>query len=224
MIKEIIRSERGTLLRKNNSQELKISTDQTHFSNLYLINGTSFITKHLSESDFIIKPYDYYMIINKGNENIEINYNLDISNHEIIYDPYLYKNSVKVNFKPEDFQQKYKIPDGYIDTLPKWYSFKFTYPDYNLIFVKPEMGLSIQVHKNRNETWEVLEGKPIIISGNKVYYYVKNGTKFRNPINTFHSIINPNKDREQFVIIKERWSGEFFEKDIKRVFNPNQYT
>lgn len=224
MIKEIILSERGTLLRKNDSQELKISINQTHFSNLYLINGTSFITKNLSESDFTIKPHDYYMIINKGNENIEINYNLDISNHEIIYDPYIYKNSEKANFKPEDFQQKYKIPDGYIDTLPKWYSFKFTYPDYNLILVKPEMGLSIQIHKNRNETWEILEGKPIIISGNKVYYYVKNGTKFQNLINTFHSIINPNKDREQFVIIKERWSGEFYEKDIKRVFNPNQYT
>lgn len=224
MIKEIILSERGTLLRKNDSQELKISINQTHFSNLYLINGTSFITKNLSESDFTIKPHDYYMIINKGNENIEINYNLDISNHEIIYDPYIYKNSEKANFNPEDFQQKYKIPDGYIDTLPKWYSFKFTYPDYNLILVKPEMGISIQIHKNRNETWEILEGKPIIISGNKVYYYVKNGTKFQNLINTFHSIINPNKDREQFVIIKERWSGEFYEKDIKRVFNPNQYT
>jgi mannose-6-phosphate isomerase-like protein (cupin superfamily) len=224
MIKEIILSERGTLLRKNDSQELKISINQTHFSNLYLINGKSFITKNLSESDFTIKPHDYYMIINKDLKNIEIDYNLDISNHEIIYDPYIYKNSEKINIKPEDFQQKYKIPDGYIDTLPKWYSFKFTYPDYNLIFVKPEMGLSIQIHKNRNEMWEILEGKPIIISGNKVYYYVKNGTKFRNLINTFHSIINPNKDREQFAIIKERWSGKFYEKDIKRVFNPNQYT
>ena len=224
MIKEIILSKRGTLLRKNDSQELKISINQTHFSNLYIINGTSFITKNLSESDFIIKSHDYYMIINKGNENIEIDYNLDISNQKIIYDPYIYKKSEKIIFKPEDFQQKYKIPDGYIDTLPKWYSFKFTYPDYNLIFVKPETGLSIQIHKNRNETWEILEGKPIIISGNKVYYYVKNGTKFRNSINTFHSLINPNKDREQFVIIKERWSGKFYEKDIKRVFNPNQYT
>ncbi len=224
MIKERILFERGTLLRKNDSQELKISINQEHFSNLYLINGTSFITKDLSESDFIIKPHDYYMIINKSNENIEINYNLDISNHKIIYDPYKYENSKKVNFKPEDFQQKYRIPDGYIDTLPKWYSFKFTYPDYNLIFVKPEMGLSIQIHKNRIETWEILEGKPIVISGNNVYYYVKNGTKFRNLINSFHSIINPNKDREQFVIIKERWSGEFYEKDIKRIFNPNQYT
>lgn len=224
MIKERILFERGTLLRKNDSQELKISINQEHFSNLYLINGTSFITKDLSESDFIIKPHDYYMIINKSNENIEINYNLDISNHKIIYDPYKYENSKKVNFKPEDFQQKYRIPDGYIDTLPKWYSFKFTYPDYNLIFVKPEMGLSIQIHKNRIETWEILEGKPIVISGNNVYYYVKNGTKFQNLINSFHSIINPNKDREQFVIIKERWSGEFYEKDIKRIFNPNQYT
>ncbi|MFW9899207.1 MAG: hypothetical protein ACFFDO_08100 [Candidatus Thorarchaeota archaeon] len=224
MIKERILFERGTLLRKNDSQELKISINQEHFSNLYLINGTSFITKDLSESDFIIKPHDYYMIINKSNENIEINYNLDISNHKIIYDPYKYENSKKVNFKPEDFQQKYRIPDGYIDTLPKWYSFKFTYPDYNLIFVKPEMGLSIQIHKNRSETWEILEGKPIVISGNNVYYYVKNGTKFQNLINSFHSIINPNKDREQFVIIKERWSGEFYEKDIKRIFNPNQYT
>ncbi|MHA2269268.1 MAG: hypothetical protein ACXAB8_15830, partial [Promethearchaeota archaeon] len=97
------------------------------------------------------------------------------------------------------------------------------YPDYNLIFVRPEFGLSIQVHKYRNEFWEILEGKPIIINGNNVHYFVKNDTKFKNKINTFHSVINPNKEQDSFVIIKERWDGKFDENDINRIFNPNQY-
>ncbi len=85
------------------------------------------------------------------------------------------------------------------------------------------MGLSIQTHQHRNEFWEILAGEPIIISGNRVYYFVKTGTKFQNLINTYHSVINPNQDRDKFVILKEGWSGDFDEKDINRFFNPNQY-
>ena len=147
----------------------------------------------------------------------------NVLNHQIIYNPYAYENSEKINFKPEQFIEKYNIPEDYIDTLPKWYSFKFTYPEYNLIFVRPEFGLSIQIHKDRNEFWEILDGKPIIINGNKVHYYVENGTKFQNQINTYHSVINPNKEVNKFVMIKERWSGKFDENDIKRIFNPNKY-
>jgi hypothetical protein len=39
----------------------------------------------------------------------------------------------------------------------------------------------------------------------------------------YHSIINPNEDPKQLVIVEERWSGEFDEKDIIRAFNPNNY-
>ena len=85
------------------------------------------------------------------------------------------------------------------------------------------MGLSIQTHHLRNESWEILEGTPIIINSNKVHYYVKKGQKFEIPINTYHSVINPNKDQEKFVVIKEFWNGNFDEEDIKRVFNPNEY-
>ncbi len=223
MIKEIIMARRSTLLRRNNSQELIISLDQQAFKEIFLINGRSFITKELSHLDLTIKPEDFYMIINNGNKSIEIHYNNDISIHNVIFDPYKYENSEKINFKPEFFIEKYNVPEGYLDTLPKWYSFKFTYPDYNLIFIRPEFGLSIQIHENRNEFWEILEGRPIIINGNTVHYYVENGTKFQNPMNTYHSVINPNAGENQFVVIKERWRGEFDENDIKRVFNPNNY-
>ena len=163
------------------------------------------------------------MIINKGKNPIKLRYNQDISNHEIIYNPYKYEYSRKTNFEPSFFKNRYNIPEGYIDTLPKWYSFKFTYPNYNLIFIRPEFGLSIQVHKYRDEQWEILKGKPIVISKDKVYYYVEKGAKFQNKNNTYHSIINPNKEKYKFVLIKENWSGNFDEKDIERVFNPNHY-
>ncbi|MFX0140917.1 MAG: hypothetical protein ACFFDN_45180 [Candidatus Hodarchaeota archaeon] len=223
VIKEIIFPGKGTLLRKNDSNKLKMSILRGDIKNLFIINGTSFIIKNPTESDFIIKPNDYYLVINKGIKEIEISYSHDISNHDVIYDPYKYINSEKLNYNKEYFTQRYDIPDGYVDTLPKWYSFKFSYPDYNLIFVKPEMGLSIQKHQFRNEFWEILGGSPIIINKNKVYYYVKKGKKFDIPINTHHSIINPNKDRDKYVILKECWNGKFDEEDIMRVYNPNQY-
>ena len=223
MIKEIISPKRGTVLRKNGIHELKISVIQSYHEKLFLINGTSFHVKNLSDSDFIIKPNDHYMIINNGNEKLEINYDHDISYHEIIYDPYKYEKIPKEIFKPEDFKDLYDIPHGYIDTLPKWYSFKFTFPKFNIIFVKPEMGLSIQIHQQRNETWEILDGNPIIILGDKIHYYAKKGMIFQNPINSYHSVINPSINPKDFVMLKESWSGTFDEKDIERLFNPNQY-
>ncbi len=222
MKKKKIFPERSTSLRKNGSQELRISFKKNNIKKVYIINGSSFITENNLSSILIIKPENHYMIINKEENPIEITYSRDISNHQVIYDPYKYEDSEKINFKAEFFKRKYKIPKGYIITLPKWYSFKFTYPDHNLIFVRPEYGLSIQIHKYRNELWEILDGNPIILNGNTVYYYVKSGTKFKIPINTFHTVINPNK--KKFVILKEQWSGNFNEEDISRVFNPNNYT
>ncbi len=223
MSNELIPPKRGTNLRKNDSKELTIFISQKDIKNIFLINGHKFSTEKISDSDLIVKPLDFYMIINCGNKEIEISYDNDISNHEIIYNPYKHENSKKINIEPNKFDHIYNVPKGYIDTLSKWYSFKFSYLQYNLIFVKPEMGLSIQTHQHRNEFWEILAGEPIIISGNRVYYFVETGTKFQNLINTYHSVINPNQDKEKFVILKERWTGKFDEKDITRFFNPNQY-
>jgi len=223
MQNELVPAKRGTFLRKNGNEELEISLDRKDLGKIFLINEVNFKTEDISKTDLIIEPYSYYMIINKGNEEIELFYSLNISDHEIVYNPYKYENGEKVNFQPDKFKQRFHVPEGYIDTLPKWYSFKFTYNDYNLIFVKPEMGLSIQKHNSRNETWEILEGNPIIINGNKVYYNAKNGSKFQIPIDTYHSIINSNKEANKFVLLKERWSGNFDENDITRVFNPNNY-
>lgn len=222
MIKKIIFPERSTSLRKNDSQELRISFEKNNTEKVYIINGSSFVAENNLSSILIIKPENHYMIINKAENPIEITYSRDISNHQVIYNPYKYEDSEKINFKAEFFKRKYKIPKGYINTLPKWYSFKFTYLDHNLIFIRPEYGLSIQIHKYRNELWEILDGNPIILNGNTVYYYVKSGTKFKIPTNTFHTVINPNK--KKFVILKEQWSGNFNEEDILRVFNPNNYT
>ncbi|MFX0041385.1 MAG: hypothetical protein ACFE8L_00605 [Candidatus Hodarchaeota archaeon] len=218
---EIIFPERGTSLRKNGFQEIRISFKKKTTKNVYIINGSTFITENNLNSILIIKPENHYMIINKEDYPIEISYNRDISNHQIIYDPYKYENSEKKDLEAEFFKRIYKIPKGYTDTLPKWYSFKFTYPNYNLIFVRPEFGLSIQIHRYRNEEWEILDGNPIILNAKSVYYNVKSGTKFKIPINTFHTVINPNE--KKYVILKEQWSGKFNEEDISRVFNPNNY-
>lgn len=221
MFSQTIAVNRSTSLRKNDSTELKITLSQDALEKTFVINGSSFITEDLSNSDLIVKPDNYYMIINKGNSGIKITYNEDVSSHEVVYDPYKYEGSKRLNFTIDDMKNIYTVPEGYIDTLPKWYSFKFTYPDYNIIFVRPELGISIQTHDLRNEYWEILEGNPIIINGNNVHYFVKSGSKFEIPKNTYHSVINTNQDK--FVILKERWDGEFDEEDITRIHNPNNY-
>ncbi|MFX0040034.1 MAG: hypothetical protein ACFFCY_11350 [Promethearchaeota archaeon] len=223
MKQENIPPQKSTSLRKNSSQQLKICIIKDRFNDIFLINGDSFLTEGILDSDLVIKPKSYYMVINNGKEVLKIKYNQDISNHKVIYNPYKFEFSKKVNLDSEFFKKRYNIPEGYIGTLPKWYSFKFTYPEHNLIFIKPEYGLSIQIHNYRNEVWEILKGKPIIISKNKVHYFVKTGTIFHNPINAYHSVFNPNKEKDEFVIIKEKWNGNFDEEDIRRIFNPNQY-
>jgi len=223
MLEEIIQPEKGTNLRKNGQEELTILIDSNALKKIFLINGTTFFTKDLSASNLVVKPNDYYMVINKGDEEINVKYSIDISSHIVIYEPYMYGSSKNERIDPIRFSKRYNVPDGYIDTLAKWYSIKFTYPDYNLIFIKPKIGISIQTHKFRSETWKVLKGKPIIINGNKVHYFVENGTEFLNAKMTYHSVINPNNNPEQFVLIEEKWSGEFDEEDIIRSFNPNNY-
>jgi len=221
MFFQIIAAGRSTYLKKNGKKELKISLSQNTIDDVIILNGSSVIIEDLSNSDLIVKPNDYYMIISKISTEIEITYSEDVFNHEIVFNPYKFENSEKVNYKPEEIKHIFDIPEGYIETLPKWYSFKFTYPSYNLIFVRPELGISIQSHNLRNEYWEIIEGEPIIINGNDVHYFVKNGSKFEIPIGTLHSVINPNQDK--FVVLKERWDGKFDEDDITREFNPNNY-
>lgn len=221
MFKETILGKRGTFLRENTSRSLKISLNKGTIENLFLINGNNFITNDISITDLTIEPKNYYMIINNGKNPIEINYSLDISNHRIIYDPYKSEHLKKRKITIDEIKEIYKVPENYIDTLPKWYSFKFTYNDFNLIFIKPQLGISFQKHKNRKEFWEILDGTPIILNGNKVHYFVKTGAKFVIPMNIIHSVINPNLNK--FVIVKEQWSGDFDEGDIKRIFNPNDF-
>lgn len=223
MIEEAIKPNRGTNLRKNGDKELIISIDPKYLSKMFLVNGTSFFPGNLKEANLKIKSKDYYMIVNKWDKNVIVKYNTNIAHHEIIYEPYKFELSKKKKINSENFSKINNVPSGYIDVLNKWYSIKFTYPDYNLIFVKPEIGISIQIHQYRSEHWKILKGNPIIISANKVYYFVEKGTEFLNPKMTYHSVINPNKNLKEFVIIEERWSGKFDEDDITRIFNPNNY-
>ena len=223
MEKEIVLTHRSTLLRKNSTQDLIIEIESNKTKDLLIINGPNFITNGISDSNLIIKPNDYYMIINNGTRQTLIKYNQNISKHNVIYNPYKFENSRKIQLKHTFFEENYDIPEDYIDVLPKWYSFKFIYSDYNLIFVRPEFGISIQIHQYRKEFWEILGGEPIVLNGDKIYYFVKKGAKFQNSIKTFHSIINANKEENTFIMVKEKWSGDFDENDINRVFNPNSY-
>ena len=223
MKEEIIQPGRGTTLRKNDQKELRIILDSNHLENIFLINGNNFYSQNLKKTNLVIKPNDCYMLINKADESIEVSYSNDFSNHKTIYNPYKFELSEKAKIDIVPFVKKFDVPNVFLEVLNKWYSIKFTYSDYSLIYIKPGIGISIQTHKFRTEVWRILKGKPVVINANRVYYFVKAGTKFVNDKMMYHSILNPNNDPEQFVIVEERWSGKFNEEDIVRVYNPNNY-
>ncbi|TXT65935.1 MAG: Mannose-6-phosphate isomerase [Promethearchaeota archaeon] len=224
MNSEDLKPNRGTKLRKNGSKPLKIDIEKLYFTSLMVINEHEFLTDNITSADLIISVGDHYMIINKSERPIHIEYNTDITHHEVIYDPYKYEHTQKKKIDPDKFQTEHDVLEGFIDILPKWYSIKFTYPEYNLIFIKPEMGISFQTHQERSETWEILSGQPIVLNDNHVYYYVNSGTRFTTPKQSYHSIINPNEKGGEYVVFKEQWNGNFDEQDITRVFNPNHYS
>jgi mannose-6-phosphate isomerase-like protein (cupin superfamily) len=222
MYKQVLKPKRGTCLRKNSTKKLRLDIEPDKFNNVLMINQNRFYTS-LKKDNLIVKPLDYYMMINNSNDPLEIFYNDVISNHKVIYNPYLYEKSKKKNLNPNSFVNNFSIPKGYFDVLAKWYSIKFSYVDYNIIFIKPSLGISIQIHDNRSEKWKVLAGNPIIINVDKVYYFTEIGSEFSTPKKSFHSVINPSKIKDDYVIIKETWTGNFDEKDITRIFNPNHY-
>jgi len=69
---ETLPAERSTPLRKNGVKELKITLSQEALEKIFLINGSTFITGNLSTSDLIVKPNNYYMIINNDTAGIKI--------------------------------------------------------------------------------------------------------------------------------------------------------
>jgi mannose-6-phosphate isomerase-like protein (cupin superfamily) len=222
MYKHVIKSKRSSCLRKNSTKELFLDIEATRFDQILIINHSHLYTNVIKEN-LIIKPLNYYMVINNSKSPLKISYNDDISKHELIYDPYLFENSEKTNLNTDEILNIFSVPEGYLDVLVKWYSIKFSYMDYNLIFIKPGLGISIQIHENRSEKWEVISGHPIIINIDKVYYFVERGSEFSTPKKSLHSVINPSKKQDDYVIIKETWTGNFDENDIKRIFNPNHY-
>ncbi|TFG25507.1 MAG: hypothetical protein EU533_01065 [Promethearchaeota archaeon] len=222
MQNEIIKPKRASSLRQNKKNVLILNLDCVQLNKILMINHNNFYS-NIMVNNQKIKPLNYYMVINNSNFPVEITYSENISDHEILYDPYLFENSEKKILDPNDFLEKYSVPEGYLDILAKWYSIKFSYNDHNLIFIKSGLGISIQTHKDRSEEWTIIAGRPIVINIDRVHYFVENGSKFSTPNNSFHSVINPSKKQDEYVIIKETWSGNFNENDIQRIFNPNNY-
>ena len=109
MNQENIPTQRSTLLRKTDTKELKIDINQEQLHDIFLINGSNFKTEGISASDLLIKSHSYYMVINKGNNLLNIQYNQDISNHQVIYDPYKYESSQRKLFEPDWFIQRHHI-------------------------------------------------------------------------------------------------------------------
>ncbi|MHA1730396.1 MAG: hypothetical protein ACTSU5_00545 [Promethearchaeota archaeon] len=167
-----------------------------------------------------------FMFLNVGTVDpapVEVHPSREFSGDEVLYDPYLHEGRERVLVDPEKFRNEHpeEVPPGYVDTLAKWYSVKFTYPDHNRIFVLPGWGISFQKHELRTEFWTIRSGRPIIVAGKKVSYEVPGGTRFAIPAGTIHAVINPHADR--LVFLEERYEGHFDEEDIERVFNPNAY-
>lgn len=219
----------GTKLYKNSSKIQNIEfifkdvSSSSRF-NAILISGNeiSWIKTDTNERNFSteIQFEQQYMVINLSLDILELKFSTNPENHECLYDPYLYENAVHENVDSAKFVKNHNVQGNYLDILSKWYSIKFSYSKENLIFIRPGLGISFQTHKMREEKWEVLQGNPIIIAHHHIFYNTNPGDKFIIPIGALHSMINPSN---QWICIKETYSGVFDEEDITRIFNPNKY-
>lgn len=227
-----LKAGRGTPLWRNGSEEIRItlspqSPEKFDYSEILLIIDTLLSPAHhlgLTSREglnLVVGPDQPFMVMNCSKRDLTVSLSQDPTGFPIVYDPYKFEHESHADFNPDEFKKVHPVPDGYVDTLPKWYSVKYTYPTFNYIFVRPGLGISLQSHKLREEHWEILEGKPLIISDSKVNYDVLPGTHFSMPLGSMHAVINPSLT--DWVLLKESYLGEFDEKDIVRIFNPNHY-
>jgi len=233
MPKFTLKSGRGTKLFQNNEVLLTIDissanpNESPRWDEILMILGTLIVPmNHLGRMSprglqIVIPTFSQYMVINSGKIDLDLSFDSDPTNHKILYDPYLFEGEDHTNYDPEEFKSQHPVPDGYIDILSKWYSIKFTYLDFNYIFIRPGMGISMQIHAMREEHWEILRGQPIIIAGAKISYDTNINSQFDIPLGAVHTVINPSDS--EWVLIKESYTGKFDEEDIVRVFNPNHY-
>ena len=210
--------------------ELQLNSDDKYPWNriLFLIDGRIewFLNFH-PESETqntilnVIPPNSPFMVMNLTQIPLSVTIDHNFDDLTSLFNPYLYEQEVHKKFDPDTFLDLFHIPQGYTDTLAKWYSVKFTYENYNLILIRPGTGLSFQSHRMRAEHWQILNGNPIIIAGTHVWYSNPQGTERDLPLGALHSIINPSPT--DWVMFKETYQGTFDEDDIIRVFNPNHY-
>jgi mannose-6-phosphate isomerase-like protein (cupin superfamily) len=234
MVKINLSPGRGTKLRENRSTLMNLSItagesqSKMHLGQVMMILDNLLIPiNHVGIASVegikvSVSPNKCYMVLNTSEIPIVIDTgDIDVSQHKIIYNPYLFEHESHVDYNSADFIEKYDIPAGYVDVLAKWYSIKFSYSDYNIILIRPGLGISLQSHTKREEYWEMITGDPIVISGSKVSYHNPQGTKFYIPLGNLHTVINPSEF--SWVMFKENYKGIFDEEDIVRVFNPNHY-
>lgn len=226
-----LKTGRGSKLFQNNNSSLLFTLQHPkiiqNWENIWLIKENKigsvlyFYPEIETTMEFTISPNENFMILNFTENELIFSVSKTFSNLFVIYNPYLFENIEKTELNPKNLLKKYEIPQNYLDILAKWYSVKFSYADYNLIFLRPELGISLQSHELRAEHWEIISGSPIIINQNNVHYNVNPNDEFDIPYKALHTIINPSKD--SWVLLKETYEGEFDEEDIIRKFNPNNY-
>ena len=171
----VLHPTRGTKLFRNGETALHIEVgakDLVTILEILLIQGENINIQKLNIRNNLIKilPNQEYLCVNLSNVPITLNFDSSPDEHEQIFDPYQYENNLFDVINPEEFKQTHSVPDGYIDILPKWYSIKFTYPEKNLIHIRPHLGISIQSHTKRTEDWNIIHGHPIIIANSKMHY------------------------------------------------------
>ncbi|MHA1796357.1 MAG: hypothetical protein ACTSUK_09595 [Promethearchaeota archaeon] len=248
MVYWTLSSGRGTNLWQNGDQNTKLYihlVDSPAWENLggilAIIEDVIAPINHmgLRVSDgymLLVPPKAAFMIMNLTSVTIEVE--VKISGYEkgegkkerkeelgkifkILYNPYLLENKPHETIDPSKILSQFSVPTGYTDILAKWYSVKFTYPSFNLIFLQPGLGISLQTHQLREEHWKIQQGHPIIIVGSKVYLQTSPKQEFHIPLGSKHTIINPSAS--EWVILEETYTGTFDEEDITRLFNPNRY-
>lgn len=141
-----------------------------------------------------------FMIMNGTAVTVGIEYSENPALFEKIYDPEGIPVGERTEIDAIDFLNVHRAPYTYLMHRTTWYSVELIYDTFRYLYIRPGTQIGLIANLKTPKLWEILEGRPIVIVGNKVDCNTRLRQKFAISVGQVHGIIVP-ADSE-WVLVK----------------------